>query len=339
MTSKVSVIPEDQLRAELLEIWKTLLETNDLTIDDDFFEKGGDSLLAGEMVLLTERRLGISIPDSLLFEASTIRKLADIFSRFPEVQRKAVYQVNETMGQCPLFFFHGDWGNGGFYLKDFARSLGPEQPIVAVAPHGMSGESIPQSLEDMAAQRLSQILDFQPHGPFRLGGHCIGGMVALETARLLVASGHDVHVVAMIDPVWTGAGRPWPRLEKQARVDNVEEIVTQILPDLTGNPESARQYEEALERYVPAPLRAPILVFSSSFDGRPWHKISPDFRLFELPGGHFDLVTFRSGVFAAHLRDQLKRVADGARPRRSPAYLLDQMKRITGQLLRTRGST
>lgn len=62
MTSKGSVMPEDRLRTELLEIWKTLLESNDLTIDDDFFEKGGDSLLATEMVLQTERRIGISIP-------------------------------------------------------------------------------------------------------------------------------------------------------------------------------------------------------------------------------------------------------------------------------------
>jgi oxalate---CoA ligase len=339
MTSKVPVIPEDRLRAELLEICKTLLETNDLTIDDDFFESGGDSLLATELVLQTERRLGISIPDSLLFEASTVRKLAEIFSRSPEVQRKVVYQVSRTTGQCPLFFFHGDWTNGGFYLKDFAR--GSELPLVAVAPHGIRGESIPGSLEDMAAQRLPQILDFQPHGPFRLGGHCVGGMVALETARLLVASGHDVHVVAMIDPVWTGAGQPWPRLEKQDHGDNVEEIATsitktpegklQILPDMNANPESNRQYREALERYVPLPVRVPIVVFSCTFDGRPWQQISPDFRLIEISCGHFDLVTTRSDVFARHLRDRLKHI-DGRAHRVSVVHLLDHAKRIVGQL-------
>ena len=310
MTSKASVIPEDRLRAELLEIWKTLLESNDLTIDDDFFEKGGDSLLATELVSQTERRLGISIPDSLLFEASTIRRLAEIFSRSPEVQQKAVYQVSGTMGQCPLFFFHGDWTNGGFYLKEFARSLGPEQPLVAVAPHGMKGERVPPSLEEMAAQRLPQILDFQPRGPFRLGGHCVGGMVALETARLLVASGHDVHMVAMIDPVWTGTGKPWPTLERQAHAVDIEEIRLKIFPMMTPTPESGQQYEEALATYAPLPLRVPILVFSSTFDGRPWHQVSSDFTLFELPGGHYDLVTFRSGLFAAHLQDQLKRIAD-----------------------------
>ena len=260
MTPKAHPMPEDHLRAELLEIWKALLETDALSVDDDFFEKGGDSLLATELVLQTERRLGISIPDSLLFEASTIRRVAEIFSRSPEVQRKTVYQVSEMMGHCPLFFFHGDWTNGGFYLKDFAHALGQEQPLVAVAPHGMNGARIPRSMEEMAAQRLPEILDFRPSGPYRLGGHCVGGMVALETARLLLASGRDVQMVAMIDPVWTGAGQPWPILEKRSHVTDPEKSPTQGL--MAWTPESAQQYQEALERYIPASLPVPLLVFS-----------------------------------------------------------------------------
>jgi oxalate---CoA ligase len=310
MTSKACLTPEEHLRAELLEIWKALLETNALTIDDDFFEIGGDSLLASELVQRTERRFGISIPDSLLFEASTIRRLAEIFSRSPEVKRKAVYQVSETAEQCPLFFFHGDWTNGGFYLKEFARSLGPEQPLIAVAPHGIKGERIPQSLEEMATQRLPEILDFRPSGPYRLGGHCVGGMVALETARLLVASRRDVQIVTMIDPVWTGAGQPWPTLEKRADGVDVAETATPNLPDVAWTPESAEQYHAALARYVPMPVPVPVCIFSSTFDGKPWHRISQDFTLFESAGGHYDLVTIHSSVFAAHLRDQLKRITD-----------------------------
>jgi thioesterase domain-containing protein len=136
-------------------------------------------------------------------------------------------------------------------------------------------------------------------------------MVALETARLLVASGRDVQVVAMIDPIWTAAGQPWPTLESGAQV-NGKETPTQDPFDPT--PESWQQYEQVLARYVPAPLPVPILVFSCAYDGRLWHQVSSDFTLVELPGGHHDLVTVRSDVFAAHLRDQLKRIA-GLQPR------------------------
>jgi hypothetical protein len=68
-------------------------------------------------------------------------------------------------------------------------------------------------------------------------------------------------------------------------------------------------------------LPVPIVVFSAIFDGRPWHQVSPDFKLFEVPGGHFDLVTTRSDVFAARLRDQLKDIAGRTRPQVSAAHL------------------
>ena len=60
--------------------------------------------------------------------------------------------------------------------------------------------TIPRSIEAMAAERLPLILEAQPEGPYRLCGYCIGGIVAFETARLLVAAGKDVEMVFMIDP-------------------------------------------------------------------------------------------------------------------------------------------
>ena len=148
----------------------------------------------------------------------------ETFSRSSELQQKTVYRISGTNGQCSLFFFHGDWTHGGFYLKNFARSLQPEIPLVAVAPHGMRGERVPGSLDEMAAERCSQILDFQPRGPFLLGGHCVGGIVALETARLLVTAGHDVQMVVMIDPIWTVAGEPWPTVETRAHAPNNDRL-------------------------------------------------------------------------------------------------------------------
>ena len=41
----------DRLRSDILRIWSRLLETSDLSIDDDFFDKGGDSFLATELML------------------------------------------------------------------------------------------------------------------------------------------------------------------------------------------------------------------------------------------------------------------------------------------------
>jgi thioesterase domain-containing protein len=99
----------------------------------------------------------------------------------------------------PLIYFHGDSG-GGHYVKRLAKLLGSNQPIFVVAPHGLDHEAVPRSLEAMAADRLPLIVDAQPQGPYRLGGYCIGGLVAFEVARMLVAAGKKVEMVAMIDP-------------------------------------------------------------------------------------------------------------------------------------------
>jgi thioesterase domain-containing protein len=100
----------------------------------------------------------------------------------------------------PLFWFHGDFSQGGYYIRRFAKLLGPEQPVTSIAPHGVNNEPIPGSIEAMALDRLPLILERQPKGPYRIGGYCNGALVAFEAARLLVKAGHKVEMLAMIDP-------------------------------------------------------------------------------------------------------------------------------------------
>jgi len=190
----------DRLHSEILRIFSTLLESSDLSLDDDFFDKGGDSLLATELMLELRQLTGKALPDSLLFESPTVRALAQRLSEKETPQAKAVVRIGVASdGAAPLLFFHGDWTRGGFYVEHLARKLGPEVSLIAVAPHGVGGETIPPSIEEMAADRLPVILEAQPTGPYRLAGHCVGGIVALETARLLMRLNHQVEIVVMID--------------------------------------------------------------------------------------------------------------------------------------------
>ena len=69
-------LSEESVQASLLTLWKRLLKTSSIGLDDDFFEKGGDSLLAMDVSLELQRLVGRELPESLLFEAPTIRELA-----------------------------------------------------------------------------------------------------------------------------------------------------------------------------------------------------------------------------------------------------------------------
>ena len=143
-----------------------LLETTDLSIDDDFFDKGGDSLLATEMMLELERLIGKPIPQTLLFEASTIRTLTDRLIQAQALQLKPAVKIGAvSSGETPLLFFHGDWTAGGFYVQHLARKLGSELPVIAIAPHGMHGQPVPRRLKPWPQIDCLQLWRRSPRAP------------------------------------------------------------------------------------------------------------------------------------------------------------------------------
>jgi acyl-CoA synthetase (AMP-forming)/AMP-acid ligase II/acyl carrier protein len=67
---------ENQMHTDLIQIWKKILKRNDISLDDDFFEKGGDSLLAMDASVELQKLTGRSLPEAILFDAPTVRELA-----------------------------------------------------------------------------------------------------------------------------------------------------------------------------------------------------------------------------------------------------------------------
>lgn len=227
-------VAASQLEQDVLAIWRRLLKTEAVGPEDNFLDSGGDSLLATEMLTELEQMLGRVIPESLLIEAETARELA---ARLENLANHVipVIDFNAQPGRTALFWFHGDFAHGGYYIRRLARLLGPQQPLTAIAPHGMANEPIPASVQQMARERLPLILERQAQGPYRIGGYCNGALVAFEAARLLIEAGHEVEIVALIDPP-TANVRPWSRA--------ILRSLDRVLPDM----HLARAYE-ALSRF------------------------------------------------------------------------------------------
>lgn len=189
---------DSALIIQLKELWERLLQTSAVSLDDDFSDKGGDSLLAMEMLSELESLLGTKIPISILFEARTIRQLAESLSDIDAAQATSLVKLNPNGSQPPFFLFHGDY-RGGFYAARLANFLGSDQPLFIIPPHGLGDEAIPGSIKEMAADRLPLILKAQATGPYRLCGFCNGAIVAFEVARMLLDAGEKVEIVGMID--------------------------------------------------------------------------------------------------------------------------------------------
>jgi thioesterase domain-containing protein len=83
---------------------------------------------------------------------------------------------------------------------DLSRHVGADQPFYGVQPVGLDGETPPLTdLVAMARRYVEEIRAVAPHGPYYLGGYCMGGVIALEMARRLEAAGERVALLCAID--------------------------------------------------------------------------------------------------------------------------------------------
>jgi len=187
------------LEKELLGMWRRALQNDTLTIDDDFFECGGDSLLAIELLLEVEQLTGKSLSKSIIFETGTVRQLLKRVIATDKDQPQGSVLVGSDQGKT-IHFFHGDFNHGGISVKTFFKMLGADYLIHAIPPHLPYEGTLPNSIEDMAKDRLQKILETQPNGPYVLLGQCNGALVGFEAARLLVSMGKEVKAVVMVDP-------------------------------------------------------------------------------------------------------------------------------------------
>ena len=117
-----------------------------------------------------ERACGRSIPLTTLFTDSTIEQLAQVLRRGAQGSGAPLVALNPGGARPPFFFLHGDFTGGGFYTRQLARALGPDQPFYAVHPHGLGDAQVPESIEAMAADGVRALRIVRPKGPYFLGG-------------------------------------------------------------------------------------------------------------------------------------------------------------------------
>lgn len=180
-----------------------LLEHDRFALEDDLFAAGLHSMLALRLVARIKQSFGIELPLRAFFDNPTCSALARRIDLLLEAQGASEPQPIATLNaegpRTPFIYLHSDLFAGGLYCRRLAASLGPSQPIHMIAPHGTAGLGLPPTIEEMAQDYLERIRAVQPDGPYRLGGFCVSGLVAYELARLLLAEGHAVERVVLVN--------------------------------------------------------------------------------------------------------------------------------------------
>ena len=202
------VPPRDALEIQLVQIWQDLLGVQSIGIDDDFFDLGGHSLLAVTLMARIESATGKRPTLAALLQQATVAHLASVLRQEPSGLQPIVVEMQPRGTRKPFFCVHPAGGSVLSYLE-LARLLAPDQPFYALQADG--GDNACRRVGDLAGRYLAEILAAQPTGPYYLGGHSFGGVVAYEMARQLQAQGHTVALLVLLDSMAASPGMEWPR--------------------------------------------------------------------------------------------------------------------------------
>ncbi|GAA2264965.1 hypothetical protein GCM10010415_31290 [Streptomyces atrovirens] len=183
--------------------------------DDAFFDLGGTSLLAVRLVGRIREEWGTELTIGALFEAPTPAALAARLEAATPASGAAldvVLPLRAEGDRPPLFAVHPAGGIAWCYAALAAR-LGPQQPVYGIQARGLTcDEALPRTLLEEAEDYAERIRAIRPHGPYRLVGWSVGGVLAHTVAVLLQRVGEEVELLALLDafPSEQWRGRPAP---------------------------------------------------------------------------------------------------------------------------------
>lgn len=220
--------PRNDLETLVLNCWKSVLDEEEIGIGDDFFELGGDSLLAVMLIDRVAKTLGHDLPTDAIAALTTVERLCGHIlasdgggngdgpsthldareynqlltaiqgSQLPPANPdRLITMVNPDGRQSPLFWC---FNAPSLEPRALGDGIGADQPIYSL----YSGIEMIRPFDQAAVERiarhyLEEIRAIQPRGPYLLGGNCSGAKVMIEIAHQLMAQGERIHKLCCME--------------------------------------------------------------------------------------------------------------------------------------------
>src|SRR2546427_9701762 len=129
--------PVDTLLAA---IWAKTLGLERVGRKDNFFDLGGDSLLAVQLFRQIEEAFGKKLSIATLFQAHTLEQLAAEIDQRPSTPQTwtSLVPIQPKGAKSRLFFVHGAGGNVLLY-RELAQHLGSDYPFYGLQSQGLDG--------------------------------------------------------------------------------------------------------------------------------------------------------------------------------------------------------
>lgn len=217
----------DDVFFRVYEIWTRILDRDDLGFDENFFDAGGDSLSAMNMLAEVDQRLGSNAKAfaERFLDEPTLANLNNLIGKppIPAPSSEASSDIEifpvRTGGSSRQLFLIPANGEEGYYFRRLATMLNGVMDLSIVRPANTWHCPSLFTFEHAGVKTARRIRATQPEGPYYVGGYCYGGIVAVETARQLIREGQDVRLVLfdVLMPGFPSLWRDWRTWVESAR--------------------------------------------------------------------------------------------------------------------------
>jgi acyl-coenzyme A synthetase/AMP-(fatty) acid ligase/thioesterase domain-containing protein len=188
--------PVGDYEAAVAEAFARVAEVEPVGRNDAFFDLGGDSLGAAEVMTRLRAGLGRDLPLSVFLEASTPAELADRLLRADAEERLVVMQPEGELE--PIYCMHGGGGQI-LNLANLAERLGTHRPFIGLQMRQTDRARVLFRIGRLADRYADEIAARQGTSPCVVAGHSYGGVLAQDLSRRLVARGVPVKACVLID--------------------------------------------------------------------------------------------------------------------------------------------
>jgi thioesterase domain-containing protein/acyl carrier protein len=183
--------PADEAEKKLTGMWERFLGIEKVGIDDNFFDLGGDSLMAVSFLAGLKQETGMEIPVQIFFDSPTIGGVIGYCEKNAikeQVTTEEPYLVYNRESSKAVFCFP-PYLCYGFTYYDLSRYLKNYRLYCFNF----------RAKKDTIEKYVDSIITVQPTPPYVFFAHSAGGRVAYEVARLMHGKGAFVSDLVFLD--------------------------------------------------------------------------------------------------------------------------------------------
>ena len=290
-------------------LWQRELGYKKLNPEDNFFDLGGTSLLAIQLIADIRKEFGLSLSKHFLLEQPTLAGFAKFVTQQTKQMTKSGNDEDHDLLVClqkgsadstPLFLIHPVGGTVYLYAQ-LASCLDKNQTVYGIRSKSTIEEN---SIEEFATCYLEYVEEICAGGPCYLGGASLGGLIAFEMAQQLLRKNVQVPHIIMVDTYVPGV--------IQGMDDDAEiaAYLQDMVPDLYESMKNSDDYTlenfiylfkehmNICNRYRVTPYDGKVFLFEASdrayfegpFAGEGWRPYLSECKTRLMPGNHVSML-------------------------------------------------